>query len=39
MRDNKGKGGRGACGSKRRRDGSGGGRGNRDAATQPKKKK
>jgi len=37
-RGNKGRGGRGSCGGKRRRDGSGGGVGNRNTKMQPKKK-
>jgi len=37
-RGNAGRGSRGACGGNRRRDGSGGGRGNRRTARQPNKK-
>ena len=35
---NKGRGGKGACGGKRRRNGSGGGTGNRSTNRQPKSK-
>lgn len=35
---NKGRGGQGACGGKRKQDGSGGGVGNRNTPRQPKKK-
>ena len=37
-RGSAGKGGRGACGGSRRRDGSGAGKGNRGTARQPRKK-
>jgi len=37
-RENAGKGSRGACGGSRRRDGSGGGKGNRGTSRQGKKK-
>jgi len=37
-RGNAGRGGKGACGGTRRRDGSGGGTGNRGTKRQPKKK-
>lgn len=36
---NRGRGGRGACGGKRRRDGSGAGKGNRNGSRQSKSKK
>jgi len=38
-RGNIGRGSRGACGGTRRRDGSGGGRGNRKTPRQPEKRK
>ena len=38
VRGNKGRGGKGACGGKRRRDGSGGGVGNRGTKRQPTSK-
>ena len=38
-RGSTGRGGRGACGGSRRRDGSGGGVGNRNTVRQPKPKK
>jgi len=37
-RGNTGRGSRGACGGTRRRDGSGGGRGNRNTKNQPRKR-
>ena len=37
-RGNAGRGSRGACGGTRRRDGSGGGTGNRNTSRQPKKR-
>ena len=37
-RGNKGRGSRGSCGGNRRRDGSGGGVGNRKTSRQPKRK-
>ena len=37
-RGNAGRGSRGACGGTRRRDGSGGGTGNRNTSKQPKKR-
>ena len=38
-RGNKGRGSRGSCGGNRRRDGSGGGQGNRNTPRQPEKKR
>jgi len=38
-RGNEGRGSRGECGGERRRDGSGGGRGNRNTERQPKRRR
>ena len=38
-RGNSGRGNRGSCGGTRRRDGSGGGKGNRGTSRQPKKRR